>query len=84
MKVILLIVVLAAGALGIALFRKGDQDGDGDVDLKDIKLSAKELEEDIKDGVEDAVEDVKEVIEEVKDLPKKITRKRPGRPKKKK
>ena len=81
MKIIGIILLIAAVVGIVAFFTKlKDKDGDGDVDLADAKLTAKELEADLKEGVEDA----KEVIEEIKDLPKKVTRKRPGRPKKKK
>ena len=85
MKIIGIILLIAAVVGIVAFFIKlKDKDGDGDIDLKDAALTAKEIEADLKEGVEDAIEDAKEVIEEVKDLPKKVTRKRPGRPKKKK
>ena len=74
MKVLGIILLIAAVVGIVAFFVKlKDKDGDGDVDLADAKLTAKELEADLKEG-----------IEEIKDLPKKVTRKRPGRPKKKK
>ena len=52
-----------------------DQDGDGDVDVNDIKISAKEVSKEAKDKIEDVVDDAKEVV-------KKVTRKKPGRKKK--
>ena len=81
MKVLGIILLIAAVVGIVAFFVKlKDRDGDGDIDLKDAKLTVDEVEKDLKAGVEDA----KEILEEVKDLPKKVTRKRPGRPKKKK
>jgi len=75
MNFIIILAVITVGVFGYFIWKKGDQDGDGDVDLKDIKVSAKEVAEDAKDKVEDVIDDVKEVA-------KKVTRKKPGRKKK--
>lgn len=62
-----LIVIAVIAVLGIIIWKRGDQDGDGDFDLDDIKVSAEEIAADIKEGVEDAVEDVKEWADDVSD-----------------
>lgn len=62
-------LVLVALVLGVAVFlyQKGkikDHDGDGDIDLDDLKVTAKEIEQDIKEGVRE----IKEVIEDVSEV----------------
>jgi len=60
---IIILLVIATAVAGYFLWKRGDQDGDGDVDLKDLKISAEEITEDIKEGVEGAVDTVEEKVE---------------------
>lgn len=39
----IIILVIAIGVGGYFLYKRGDQDGDGDIDAQDIKISAKEV-----------------------------------------
>ena len=51
MLVTILIIAAIATTVGFILYKKGDQDGDGDVDLKDIKSSAKKEVREVKKRV---------------------------------
>ena len=48
MLVTILIIAAIATTVGFILYKKGDQDGDGDVDFKDIKSSAKKEVKEVK------------------------------------
>ena len=74
MNYIIILIVLAVGVGGYFLYKRGDQDGDGNVDLKDIKVSAKEVAEDAKEDLKEAIEDAKEVAKKVK---RKVSRRKP-------
>ena len=60
---IIVLLVIAVAVAGYFIWKRGDQDGDGDIDLKDVKISAREIKEDIQEGVEDAVDTVEEKVE---------------------
>jgi len=78
--IVLLVLAVVAGAVYIATkYFKAftDLDKDGIPDVVEDKY------EDAKEFVEKAKEKVQDVVEEVKDLPKKVTRRKPGRDKKK-
>ena len=79
MKLIIIIAVLGAAALGYFLYKRGDQDGDGDVDLKDIKISANKTKAEVKQKVSDVKEKAEDIVSEAKDVVKKVRRKKPGR-----
>jgi len=74
LKLILVLVVIAAGVyVATKYFKKfKDEDNDGIPDVVEDKF------EEVKDKVEDIKEDVEDFIEEVKDVPAKLTRKKPG------
>lgn len=78
LKLILVLVVIAAGVyVATKYFKKfKDEDNDGIPDVVEDKF------EDVKEKVVDIKEDVEDFIEEVKDVPAKLTRKKPGRAKK--
>ena len=69
---IIILLVIATAVAGYFLWKRGDQDGDGDIDLKDLKISTEEVTEDIKEGVEEKVENTvqwaKDVADEIKDV----------------
>ena len=75
MYVLIILLAIAVAAVGYLAYRKGDQDGDGDIDLKDLKVSAKDIAEDIKEGVEDVKEWAEDVADEIKDVVDKIRNK---------
>ena len=65
---IIILLLIAVAVIGYFLWKRGDQDGDGDIDLKDIKLSAKDIKEDIEEGVDEIKDRVEDVIEELGDV----------------
>lgn len=95
-------IILIVAFIGIIVWYVSslkDQDGDGDIDLKDAKITAEEIHDDLKEGVEDikktakevkrrakrVVEEAKDVVDEIKDVADAAKgSKRRGRPKKKK
>lgn len=68
-------VILIVAFIGIivwyALSLK-DQDGDGDIDLKDAKITAEEIHDDLKEGVEDIKKTAKEVKRRAKNVKKEL------------
>ena len=71
MVITIICIVAGLGLLGYFLYKRGDQDGDGKVDLKDIKISAKEVTEDLKEGVEEVLEEVADVVSAIQGKPTK-------------
>ena len=65
---IIILLVIAIAVAGYFLWKRGDQDGDGDVDLKDIKLSAKDIKEDLEEGVGEIKDRAQDVIKELGDV----------------
>lgn len=64
-------IILLVAAIGLVVWyvtRLKDRDGDGDIDLKDAKLTAKDLEKDIKKGVAETKRRAKRVKEELSDI----------------
>ena len=95
-------IILIVAFIGIIVWYVSslkDQDGDGDIDLKDAKITAEEIHDDLKEGVAEVkktakevkrrakrvVEEAKDVVDEIKDVAEAAKgSKRRGRPKKKK
>jgi len=71
MVITIICIVAGLGLLGYFLYKRGDQDGDGKVDFKDIKISAKEVTEDLKEGVEEVLEEVADVVSAIQGKPTK-------------
>jgi len=65
---ITILVIAAIAVAGYFLWKRGDQDGDGDVDLKDIKLSAKDVKEDLEEGIDEIKDRAQDVIKELGDV----------------
>lgn len=74
LKLILALVVIAAGVyVATKYFKKfKDVDNDGIPDVVEDKF------QEVKGKVKDIKEDVEELIEEAKDIPAKLSRKKPG------
>jgi|TARA_R110000796_G_scaffold230857_1_gene348620 hypothetical protein len=68
MLVTILIIAAIATTVGFILYKKGDQDGDGDVDLKDIKSSAKKEVREVKKRVKRVKEELKDVGDAIKEV----------------
>jgi len=94
MKTLLIILLVLAVVAGIVYaatkyfkaFKDLDNDGIPDVvedKFEEVKDKVEDKIENVKDHVEDIKEDLVDFVEEVKDLPKKLTRKKPGRSKSK-
>lgn len=64
--IILLVAIIGLVVWYIASLK--DRDGDGDIDLKDAKLTAEDIEADIKEGVGEVKRRAKRVKEEIKDV----------------
>lgn len=81
--IVLLVLAVAAGAVYVATkyfkaFKDLDKDGIPDV-VEDKYEDVKNVIEDAKEIIEKAKAKVGGIVEEVKDLPKKVTRRKPGR-----
>ena len=69
MKILVFVVLVIIIAGVIYYFTQlSDKDGDGDVDLKDAKLTADEIKEDLDSGVKEVKRRAKRVKEEIKDV----------------
>lgn len=64
---IILLVIIIAGVVYYFTQLK-DRDGDGDVDLKDAKLTAEDIKEDLDEGVREVKHRAKRVKEEIQDV----------------
>ena len=93
MKTLLIILLVLAVVAGIVYaatkyfkaFKDLDNDGIPDVvedKFEEVKDKVEDKFEDVKEHVEDIKEDLEDFLKDVKYLPKKITRKKPGRSKK--
>lgn len=67
----MLIIILLVAAIAVAgyfLWKQGDQNSDGKVDLEDIKISGRDFKEDLGEGIGEIKNRVEDVIEELGDL----------------
>jgi len=71
MNIFIFLVVLAAAGVIVFLIKRGDQDGDGDVDLKDIIISSKEVTEELQSKAADVLEEVSDVVSVITGKPTK-------------
>jgi len=68
-------IILIVACIGIIVWYVSslkDQDGDGDIDFKDAKITAEEIHDDLKEGVEDIKETAKEIKRRAKNVKKEI------------
>ncbi len=64
MKILgIILLVIIIGAIVYYITQLKDKDGDGDIDLKDAKLTAKDIEKDLKAGVKETKRRAKNVKE---------------------
>jgi hypothetical protein len=69
MKILGIILIVAIIGLIVLFFKKlKDRDGDGDIDLKDAKLTAKDIKDDLDEGVKEVKHRAKRVKQELKDV----------------
>ena len=64
-------IILVVAIIGLVVWYIAslkDRDGDGDIDLKDAKLTAEDIEEDIREGVGEVKRRAKRVKEEIGDI----------------
>jgi hypothetical protein len=71
MVITIIFIAVALLLLGYFLYKRGDQDGDGDIDIKDLTISAKEINEELSSRAGEVLEEVKDVISAIKGKPTK-------------